>query len=141
MPIYHCHSPQRLLTESAKGKIAGEITRIHCEATDERASFVNVLFLDIPEGASFQAGRPSTRSFVFGEIREGHNLQTRRALLRRLSQMWTRLTRQPEDELIVALRETPAENATQAGLIFAGPGHEQQWFDENRAKLTEFGLL
>jgi phenylpyruvate tautomerase PptA (4-oxalocrotonate tautomerase family) len=141
MPIYHCHSPQRLLTESAKGKIAGEITRIHCEATGESPSFVNVLFLDIPEGTSFQAGRPSTRSFVFGEIRDGHDLRIRHALLRHVSQTWTRLTGQSEAELIVALRETPAENATQAGLIFTGPGHEQDWFDENRAKLTEFGLL
>ena len=141
MPIYHCHSPQRLLTESAKGKIAGEITRIHCEATGESPSFVNVLFLDIPEGTSFKAGRPSTRSFVFGEIRDGHDLHTRHALLRDVSQMWARLTGQSKAELIVALRETPAENATQAGLIFAGPGHEQHWFDENRAKLAEFGLL
>ena len=141
MPIYHCHSPQRLLTESAMGNIAEEITRIHCDATGESPSFVNVLFLDIPEGTSFTAGCPSTRSFVFGEIRDGHGIQTRHALLRDLSQMWTRRTGQSEGELIVALRETPAENATQAGLIFAGPGHEQQWFDENRAKLTEFGLL
>ena len=141
MPIYHCHSPQRLLTESAKEAIAGEITRMHCEATGESPSFVNVLFLDIPDGTSFQAGRPSTRSFVFGEIRDGHDLRTRHALLRDLSRLWTRLTGQSEAELIVALRETPAENATQAGLIFAGPDQEQQWFDENRAKLTEFGLL
>jgi phenylpyruvate tautomerase PptA (4-oxalocrotonate tautomerase family) len=141
MPIYHCHSPQRLLTEAAKGKIAGEITRIHCEASGESPSFVNVLFLDIPEGTSFKAGRPSTRSFVFGEIRDGHDLQTRHTVLRDLSQMWTHLTGQSEAELIVALRETPAENATQAGLIFAGPGHERQWFDENRSKLIEFGLL
>jgi len=141
MPIYHCYSPQRLLSQSAKGKIAGEITRIHCEATGERPSFVNVLFLGIPEGTSFNAGRPSTRSFVFGEIRHGHHVQARHRLLRDLSQMWTRLTSQSEAELIVALRETPAENATQAGLIFAEPSHEQQWFDENRAKLSEFGLL
>jgi phenylpyruvate tautomerase PptA (4-oxalocrotonate tautomerase family) len=141
MPIYHCYSPQRLLTKSAKGKIAGEITRIHCEATGERPSFVNVLFLDIPEGTSFKAGRPSKRSFVFGEIRQGHDLQTRHTLLQDLSQVWTRLTSQSEGELIVALRETPAENATQAGLIFAGTSHEQQWFDENRSKLAEFGLL
>ena len=141
MPIYQCHSPQRMLTKSAKGKIAGEITRIHCEVTGEHPSFVNVLFLDIPEGTSFNAGRPSTRSFVMGEIRHGHDVQTRHALLRDLSQMWTRLTSQSEAELIVGLKETPAENATQAGLIFAEPGHEQQWFDENRAKLREFGLL
>jgi len=140
MPIYHCHTPQRLLTNSAKAKLAGEITRIHCELTGERPSFVNVLFLDIPEGTSFKAGKPSTRSFVFGEIRHGYEVQTRHTLLRDLSQMWTRLTSQPEAETIVALRETPAENATQAGLIFAAPGDERQWIDENRDTLSEFGL-
>jgi hypothetical protein len=76
-----------------------------------------------------------------GEIRHGHDVATRHALLRDLSQMWTRLTSQSEAELIVGLKETPAENATQAGLIFAEPAQEQQWFDENRAKLAEFGLL
>jgi phenylpyruvate tautomerase PptA (4-oxalocrotonate tautomerase family) len=141
MPIYQCDSPQRLLTKSAKDEIAGEITRIHCEITGERPSFVNVLFRDIPEGTSFNGGRPSTRSFVMGEIRHGHAVDSRHALLRDLSQMWTRLTGQSEAELIVALRETPAENATQAGLTFAGPDDEQQWFDKNRAKLAEFGLL
>jgi hypothetical protein len=60
---------------------------------------------------------------------------------RDLSQMWTRLAGQSEAELIVGLKETPAENATQAGVIFAEPGHEQPWLDENRARLTEFGLL
>jgi hypothetical protein len=62
-------------------------------------------------------------------------------LLRNLSQMWIHHPAQSEAELIVALRETPPENATQAGLIFAEPANEQQWFDENRTKLTEFGLL
>ena len=42
MPIYHCHSPQRLLTESAKGKIAGEITRIHCRVLMSRGVSVEV---------------------------------------------------------------------------------------------------
>jgi phenylpyruvate tautomerase PptA (4-oxalocrotonate tautomerase family) len=140
MPIYHCHTPQRLLSNSAKGKLAGEITRIHSEVTGESPSFINVLFLDIPDGTSFKGGESSSRSFVFGEIRHGYDVQTRHTLLRDLSQMWTRLTSQPEAETIVALRETPAENATQAGLIFAGPGHEQQWLDENRDKLAEFGL-
>jgi phenylpyruvate tautomerase PptA (4-oxalocrotonate tautomerase family) len=140
MPIYHCHTPQRLLTDSAKAKLAEEITRIHGEVTGERPSFINVLFLDVPEGTSFKAGKPSTSSFVFGEIRYGYDVQTRHTLLRMLSQTWTRLTSQSEAETIVALRESPAENATQAGLIFADPGHERQWFDENRAKLAEFGL-
>jgi phenylpyruvate tautomerase PptA (4-oxalocrotonate tautomerase family) len=141
VPIYQCYSPQRLITKSDKGKIAAEITRIHCEVTGERPAFVNVLFLDTPRGTSFTAGQPSTRSFVMGEIRHGRDVHARHALLRNLSQMWTQHTNQSEAELIVALRETPAENATQAGLIFAEPGDEQRWYDENRTKLTEFGLL
>jgi hypothetical protein len=99
------------------------------------------MFVDLPEGTSFNWARPSTRSFLMGEIRHGFDIQTRHALLRGWSQMWTWLSGQSEAELIVALRETLAENATQAGVIFAGPGHEQQWLDENRTKLTEFGLL
>jgi phenylpyruvate tautomerase PptA (4-oxalocrotonate tautomerase family) len=140
MPIYHCHTPHRLLTNSAKAELAGEITRIHCEVTGESPSFVNVLFLDIPEGTSFKAGKSSNRSFVFGEIRDGHDVQSRHTLLRDLSRTWTRLTSQSEADFIVALRETPADNAMQAGLIFAGPGGEQQWLHENRSKLAEFGL-
>jgi len=27
-----------------------------------------------------------------------------------------------------------------AGLILPEPGHEQEWFEENRAKLAELGL-
>jgi phenylpyruvate tautomerase PptA (4-oxalocrotonate tautomerase family) len=141
MPIYQCYSPQRLLAKSDKGKIAAEITRIHCEVTGERPAFVNVLFLDMPEGTSFTAGQPSTRSFVMGEIRHGRDVEARHTLLRNLSQMWIQHTNQSEAELIVALRETPSENATQTGLIFAEPGDDQRWYDENRTKLTEFGLL
>ncbi len=33
MPIYQCISPEGLLDESARGKLAEEITRIHCDAT------------------------------------------------------------------------------------------------------------
>ena len=29
----------------------------------------------------------------------------------------------------------------EAGLIFPGLGQEQQWFEHNRAKLTELGIL
>jgi phenylpyruvate tautomerase PptA (4-oxalocrotonate tautomerase family) len=42
MPIYQCFSPEGLLGESARGKVAEEITRIHCDATGIPPSFVNV---------------------------------------------------------------------------------------------------
>ena len=45
MPIYQCISPEGLLDESARGKLAEEITRIHCDATGVPPSFVNVMLV------------------------------------------------------------------------------------------------
>jgi phenylpyruvate tautomerase PptA (4-oxalocrotonate tautomerase family) len=124
MPIYQCISPEGLLDDSARTKLAGEITRIHCDATGVPPSFVNVIFTDVPDGRYFVAGKPATHSFVNGAIRVGHDVATRQAILRNLSQMWTRLTGQPEEELLISLWENQAENAMEAGSVFPAVGQE-----------------
>ena len=68
MPIYQCISPEGLLDESARGRVAEEITRIHCDATGVPRSFVNVIFTDIADGRYFVAGKPAHHSFVNGAI-------------------------------------------------------------------------
>jgi hypothetical protein len=60
-------------------------------------------------------------------------------MLGALLEMWTRLSGQSEADLVVGLDDIPSENVMEAGLIFPQPGHEQRWFDENRARLTELG--
>jgi hypothetical protein len=40
--------------------------------------------------------------------------------------MWTRVTGQPEEELLISLWENPAENAMEAGSMFPAVGQEQQ---------------
>jgi phenylpyruvate tautomerase PptA (4-oxalocrotonate tautomerase family) len=141
MPVYQCYSPKGLLTKSTKAKLAEEITSIHCNATGAPELYVNVLFHDTTEGDCFVAGRPSTHSYIFGAIRHGRDLETRQAILRDLSQMWTRLTGQSEAEILVALNEANPQNVMEAGLILPQPGQEQQWFDQNRARLTELGFI
>jgi phenylpyruvate tautomerase PptA (4-oxalocrotonate tautomerase family) len=42
--------PKRLLTTPVKAEIADAITTIHTNATGAPESFVNVLFLDLPDG-------------------------------------------------------------------------------------------
>jgi phenylpyruvate tautomerase PptA (4-oxalocrotonate tautomerase family) len=126
MPIYQCFSREGLLDESARGKVAEEITRIHCDATGIPPSFVNVMFLDLPAGRYFVAGKPSAHSVVNGAIRFGRDLETRQRILRDLSQMWTRLTGQPEEELLISLWENPAENVIEAGSIFPAIGQERR---------------
>jgi phenylpyruvate tautomerase PptA (4-oxalocrotonate tautomerase family) len=130
-----------MLDESARGKLAEEITRIHRDATGVPPAFVNVMFLDVPEGRYCAAGKPSGHSVLNAAIRAGRDLETRLRILRELSQMWIRLTGQTEGELLISLWENPAENVMEAGLIFPGFGQEQQWFEENRARLSELGLL
>jgi phenylpyruvate tautomerase PptA (4-oxalocrotonate tautomerase family) len=136
MPIYQCWSPDGLLTGSAKATVAAEVTRIHCEFTGAPASFVNVLFHRVNNGECFVAGEITSRSYISGVIRHGRTLDTRQKMLRELSQMWTKVTGQPETELILVLHEIDPANSIEAGLIVPEPGHEQEWLDENRTKLS-----
>ena len=61
-----------------------------------------------------------------GAIRLGRDLETRQRILADLSRMWTRLTGQPEEELLISLWENPAENVIEGGSIFPALGQEQQ---------------
>ena len=71
MPIYQCISPEGLLDDAGRARVAEEITRIHCDATGVPPSFVNVMFLDVPSGKYFVAGKPAAHSVVSGAIRVG----------------------------------------------------------------------
>ena len=110
MPIDQCHSPQGLLTKSAKAEIAEEITSIHCNATGAPPSLVNVLFPELPEGECFVVGKPASHSYVFGIIRHGRDLETRH----------------PRTSFSSRVTETDPANAMEAGLILPEPGREEQ---------------
>jgi phenylpyruvate tautomerase PptA (4-oxalocrotonate tautomerase family) len=141
MPVYQCIAQEGSLTDESRAEIAGEITRLHSEATGAPRSFVNVLFVDVPRGRMFTAGEPSATSIIAGTIRAGRTLEVRQQLLADLSEMWIRVTGQPERELIVGLTELDASSAMEAGLIFPQPGQEAEWFEQNRDKLAALGAL
>jgi phenylpyruvate tautomerase PptA (4-oxalocrotonate tautomerase family) len=140
MPVYQCYSPKGLLTRSAKTAIAEEMTRSYCNATGAPASWVKVLFHDIPEGECFVAGRPATQSLILGLNRHGRDLETRRALMRDILQVWTRVTGQSEADLWISLTEIDHTNVMAGGLFIPEPGHEREWFEENRVRLAELGI-
>jgi phenylpyruvate tautomerase PptA (4-oxalocrotonate tautomerase family) len=140
MPIYHCTSQGGLLADATRENIAKEITRIHCDATGALEAFVNVVFHENQEGRYFVAGQRSGHSIVFGFIRAGRTLEIRQAMLKEFSQMWTRLTGQPKEEVLVTLLEVPSENMIEGGRFMPEPGQEQAWLDQNSAHLTEGGM-
>ena len=124
MPVYQCFTRSWLLGEAVRETLAAEITRVHCDATGIPPSFVTVMFFDLPDGRAFVAGKPSGHSVLYGSIRFGRDLATRQRILADLSRMWTRLTGQPESELLIALWENPAENAMEGGSIFPALGQD-----------------
>jgi phenylpyruvate tautomerase PptA (4-oxalocrotonate tautomerase family) len=140
MPVYQCYSPKGLLTESAKAKIAEEMTTMYCDATGALASWVKVLFHELPEGDCYTGGKATTQSLILGINRHGRDLETRRAMLRRLSQIWTRNSGQSEADLWISVTEVDHTNVTDAGLFIPEPGHEHEWFEENRTRLAELGI-
>jgi phenylpyruvate tautomerase PptA (4-oxalocrotonate tautomerase family) len=140
MPIYQCYSRKGLLTGSAKTNIAEEMTSMYCDFTGAPPSWVKVLFHEMPEGECFSAGKPATQSLILAINRYGRDLETRRAMLRRLSQIWTRNSGQPEADLWISVTEIDPTNVLEAGLFMPAPGQERAWFEENHDRLAELGI-
>jgi len=140
MPVYQFYSPKGLLTESTKTQIAEEVTTMYCNATGALPSWVKVLFQELPEGDCYTGGKPTAQSLILGINRQGRDLESRRATLRQLSQIWTRATGQPEADLWISVTEVDHTNLMDAGLFIPEPGHEHEWFEENRARLAELGI-
>lgn len=72
---------------------------------------VNVLFREIADGDCLVAGQTAAHSYLFGLIRHGRDLDTRRQMLRQFSRMWAAIT-----------------------------GQEARWFAENDSRPTELGM-
>jgi phenylpyruvate tautomerase PptA (4-oxalocrotonate tautomerase family) len=137
MAVYQCCSPKGLLSKSTKAALAEEMTSMYCNITGAPESWVKVLFQEIPDGECFAGRKPATQSLILALNRHGRDLETRRSMLRQLSEMWTRITGQPVAELWISMTETDHTNIMEAGSLIPAPGHEHEWFEENGTALAE----
>ncbi len=137
MPIYQCVTSKTLSPET-KAAIAKEITRIHVEFTAAPEPFINVVFSDLPLGSHYLAGAVRENGTLINAIvRAGRTLETRQALLKSLSAAWSRLTGQPERNLILKVEEADPSVIMEAGLIMPRPGEEAAWLEANKTALGE----
>jgi phenylpyruvate tautomerase PptA (4-oxalocrotonate tautomerase family) len=137
MPIYQCVTSKTLSAET-KAAIAKEITRIHVEFTAAPEPFINVVFSDLPLGSHYLAGAVRENGTLINAIvRAGRTLETRQALLKSLSAAWSRLTGQPERNLILKVEEADPAVIMEAGLIMPRPGEEAAWLEANKTALGE----
>jgi phenylpyruvate tautomerase PptA (4-oxalocrotonate tautomerase family) len=137
MPIYQCVTSKALSSE-LKAAIAKEITRIHVEFTAAPEPFVNVVFSELPLGSHYLGGAVRQNGTLINAIvRAGRTLETRQRLLKSISAAWSRLTGQPERNLVIRVEEADAETIMEAGLIMPRPGEEAAWMAANKAALGE----
>jgi phenylpyruvate tautomerase PptA (4-oxalocrotonate tautomerase family) len=137
MPIYQC-ATSKALSPELKAAIAKEFTRIHVEFTAAPEPFVNIVFSDLPLGSHYLAGAIRENGTLINAIvRAGRTLETRQGLLKSLSAAWSRLTGQPERNLVIRVEEADAATIMEAGLIMPQPGTEGDWLEANKVTLGD----
>ena len=127
MPIYQCVVPEGSLAPGLRSQIAAELTRIHCDVTGASPEFVQVLFLDVPQGAGFVGGQPSAMSNITGYIRAGRSNEVRQQLFLRINAAWRELTGSPAERLKITLFDVPAAWIMQGGRRMPEPGNDKEW--------------
>jgi phenylpyruvate tautomerase PptA (4-oxalocrotonate tautomerase family) len=134
MPVYRCTIAQASVTAEQKAEIAQEITRIHCELTTvpkTAASFVHVIFEEVPPGNGFSGGEPSSKALIVGQIRAGRSGEVKTKLLLAISELWNRVTGKSPDDILVAVQDVPARDMVEGGVILPDPGQEEAWLAEH----------
>lgn len=138
MPFYQCQTPEGLLDEAKRVKLANEITRIHCEMTGAPKIFVHVAFAEAKRGTCYSGGEISRVSFVNATWRAGRTIELKQTFLKTVAEMWARETRTDVKDVLVAIAELPAENAFEFGQILPNPSQDKQWLTQHGfAKLPE----
>jgi phenylpyruvate tautomerase PptA (4-oxalocrotonate tautomerase family) len=136
MPIYQCSAPAGMLTRAMKAEIATAITDAHVEATGAPRVFVHVFFNELPPGVAYSAGEIDTKiSGIQGAIRAGRTLEVKQALIKQISAAWSKITGQPEKQVLAGLNEIDSDVTMEYGLILPHPGGETEWFAVNHDAL------
>jgi phenylpyruvate tautomerase PptA (4-oxalocrotonate tautomerase family) len=131
MPFYQCQTPEGLLDEAKRAKLANEITRIHCEMTGAPRMFVHVAFVEAKRGTCYSGGEFSKVSFVFANWRAGRPIELKQTFLKTVAEMWARETRTDVKDVLVSISELPAENAMEFGQILPPPNQEKEWLTQH----------
>lgn len=123
MPLYMCNAVDGVIPETAKPKIAADITDIHCKVTGAPRSFVHAFFFEDAPRQPLN-GRSV---FLFGSIRSGRTAEQKRTLAADMTRSIHRHTGLPLEEIMVETADIPASWVMEGGVLFPEPGEEEIW--------------
>ena len=123
MPLYMCNAVKGVIPESAKRKIATDITDIHCEITGAPRTFVHVFFFeDAP-----QLPINGKSVFVFASIRAGRTDTQKSDLASRIKASIHAHAGVPLCDIIADTTDVPASWVMEGGDVLPEPGEEAAW--------------
>jgi phenylpyruvate tautomerase PptA (4-oxalocrotonate tautomerase family) len=117
MPLYTIMTQTGVLSDTAKVKLAGELTAFHSEYSGVPKNWVHIIFQDYAPGSGFTAGEPAPAASLTLLIRTGRSPEYKRGLLKRLWQLFQDATGAPDDQIVLGIQEVPASQAMEMGQI------------------------
>ncbi|UFX46162.1 4-oxalocrotonate tautomerase family protein [Bradyrhizobium sp. 41S5] len=130
MPTYACISAQGRLSAEQKGRIAGEITRIHAEVTGAPSYFAQVIFSEVNPGNWFMGGVPVAHDhiFVYGHIRSGRAAVDKTRMIKLMADAVGAAANADSKRAVwVYLNELQPRQMIEFGHVLPEPGDEPAW--------------
>ena len=141
MPTYFCTSLEGRLTAEQKRKIAGEITRVHCEVTGAPGFFAQVIFQEVKPGNYFVGGAPLRHDqlFVYGLIRSGRAAVDKSRMIALMSKAVGDVANVENSRSVwVYVGELPPRQMIEFGHLLPEAGDETAWTAALSAADREF---
>lgn len=116
MPFYQFTIIEGSLSPETKARTAQAITAAHAEATGAPAHLVSCSFVEVPPDSLFEGGKPTTGARMIGTIRRRPEA-SKRELLLRLSEAWSKATDTPLGDVVMFLVDIPGFQAFEQGAL------------------------
>ena len=140
MPTYVCTIEEGRLLPDQKRRIAGEITRIHCEVTSAPAFFAQVIFEEVKPGNYFMGGAPLAHDqiFIYGRVRAGRSVQDKLKMMKLMAEVVADAAAVSRTGVWIYIAELPPRQMMEYGYVLPEPGDEDVWTNALPTEDREF---
>ena len=140
MPFYRCLIPKGSLSFEQRREIAIAFTDVHCGISAAPRNFVNVVFLEVSDGAEIADSHGQgvltydTPYFIAGGNRAGRPPEMKQRILDGLIDKFSEIVGVSSDQVSGHVSEAPASWTMEAGKILPDPGSETaEWYAHGAA--------
>lgn len=135
MPLYICNAVPGAISDSAKEKIATDITRIHCDVTGAPSTFVHAFFFE----NFWMHPLDGKTIYLFGNIRHGRTDHQKAQIIKDMRDAIQLHTLTPLDDIRVETADIPASWVMEGGDLLPEPGEEGAWLAAHKEKMAAIG--